>query len=105
MARIFLENKGHVILHTNLKIQYKEIDIVSIDQSQLVFTEVKTRSTNYGGYPEDHISKAKINHLKTALNQYLNAHPEYTQARIDIISIIFKDNETFDIKHFEDAIY
>lgn len=105
LAKKFLEKKGHIILHTNLKIQYKEIDIISLHQSQLVFSEIKTRSSLFGGYPEEHITKSKINHLKTALHIYLNNNPQYTQARIDIISIIIKDNKTYDILHFEDAIY
>ncbi len=58
-----------------------------------------------GGYPEDHISKAKIKHLRSALEQFLLQNPQYTFSRIDIISIILKNDIVIDIQHYEDAIY
>lgn len=104
IAEIFLLNIGHIILYRNLKISYKEIDLITLHENTVVFVEVKTRSSTITGYPEDHISSAKIKNLKDAALVFLHHNPQYTTVRFDVISIII-NKSNFEIKHFEDAFY
>lgn len=104
IAEIFLLNIGHIILYRNLKISYKEIDLITLHKNNLVFVEVKTRSSLMAGYPEDHISKSKIKNLKDAALAFLHHNPQYNTVRFDVISIII-NKSSFEIKHFEDAFF
>lgn len=104
IAEKFLINKGHSILYKNLKISYKEVDLITLDRDSLVFIEVKTRKTLLGGYPEDHISNAKIKNLKEAALIFLHQNPQYEFVRFDVISIVI-NNSNAEITHFEDAFF
>ena len=43
MAARFLKNKGYLILETNYRCRWGEIDIVALEEGQMVFVEVRTR--------------------------------------------------------------
>ena len=63
----------------NFKTKFCEIDIVSVLDDKIFFTEVKTRkNTNYGGGFEA-IDKKKIEKMKFALEVFLKSKPNYKQ--------------------------
>ena len=99
-AREYLEKQGYKILETNRRFsRFCEIDIIALDGDTLVFVEVKTRSTNKCGAPEEAITRSKYNNIKTGLFTYLQENPNYKKYRIDIISIILKPKIT--VKHLK----
>lgn len=104
IAKNFLQTKGYKILDTNWRFEKMEVDIVATFAELLIFVEVKTRSTNYFGYPEDSVTDKKQDLLKTAAEEYLFQNPEYEQMRFDIVSITMSDNKE-EIQHFEDAFF
>lgn len=71
-AVIFLEQLGYNILERNWRFSRAEIDIIAKDHDILVFVEVKTRSYNYYGEPEDFINERKEHLLSDAASQYMN---------------------------------
>ena len=100
IAKEYLEKQGYKILETNRRFsRFCEIDIIALDRSTLVFIEVKTRSTNKCGVPEEAITRSKYNNIKTGLFTYLQGNPNYKKYRIDVISIILKPN--IQIKHLK----
>ncbi len=104
IAKNFLQRKGYKILDTNWRFEKMEVDIVATFAELLIFVEVKTRSTNYFGYPEDSVTDKKQDLLKTAAEEYLFQNPQYEQIRFDIVSITMSDNKE-EIQHFEDAFF
>jgi putative endonuclease len=48
-----------VIISANWRDKHKEIDIIAMDDDTLVFVEVKTRSENFWGNPEEFVSRKK----------------------------------------------
>lgn len=104
IAKNFLQTKGYKILDTNWRFEKMEVDIVATLAELLIFVEVKTRSTNYFGYPEDSVTDKKQDLLKTAAEEYLFQNPQYEQIRFDIVSITMSDNKE-EIQHFEDAFF
>ena len=104
IAVSFLVSKGYEILETNWRSGHKEIDIIALDNDMLVIVEVKTRSTDYFGYPEEAVNKKKQQLLINAANAYVFKHDLSNEIRYDIISIILKDNEV-KIDHIEDAFF
>lgn len=105
IAENFLLTKGYTILHRNWRWERKEVDIIAETNGLLIFTEVKTRSDTYFGYPEDAVGPKKQDYLKTAAEEYMYQHPEYTEIRFDIISIITQKGTLKEIVHFEDAFF
>ncbi|MFC1653470.1 YraN family protein [Patescibacteria group bacterium] len=88
-AKKLLQNKGYKFITANYHTRYGEIDLIFQDEGQLVFVEVKTRSSNILGNPEEAITKEKINHLRKAAHIFLNSNPKLPQfARFDAVSIL-----------------
>jgi putative endonuclease len=71
-----------------------------------VFVEVKTRSTTSYGWPEASITPRKKAHLISAVQAYMQDHPELQgDWRVDVISIRRSSaDRPVDIVHFENAI-
>lgn len=105
IAENFLQTKGYKLLHRNWRFEKKEVDIVAELDGLLIFTEVKTRSDAYFGYPEDAVGHKKQDYLKTAAEAFLYQYPQYTRIRFDIISIITQKGIIKEIVHFEDAFF
>ena len=103
LAVTFLKEKGYEILHTNLHLEKVEVDIVAKDKNQIVFVEVKTRSSAMVG-PEKAVNKSKQKNLQRAAEIFLEERQLKNELRFDIIAIVKQKNNT-DIEHFEDAFY
>lgn len=87
-ARIFLEGKGVTILDSNYRTSYGELDLIGLEESQVVFFEVKTRSSDAFGFGEQSITKVKQQHLIDSAEAYIQAHPHLGENwRIDAIVI------------------
>lgn len=100
IAADYLKKQGYKILETNKRFsRFCEIDIIAQDRDTLVFVEVKTRSSNKLGVPEEAVTRDKYNHIKTGLFTYLKENPDYKKYRIDVISIILKPK--VEIKHLK----
>lgn len=85
-----LEGQGMRILTRQYKTKLGEIDLVARDGDEIVFVEVKARSTGEYGYPEEAVTAAKITKIANAGLVYLRAmHQEDAAYRIDVIAIEF----------------
>ena len=60
LAEDFLISKGYTILCRNWRHSHYEIDIVALKENIPHFVEVKTRSSNHFGQPEESVNKKKI---------------------------------------------
>jgi putative endonuclease len=99
-----LKSNGYEILETNWRKGSLEVDIIARKGNTLVIAEVKTRSTNYFGEPEEFVTRAKQKNLIKAANSYILQNNFDMEARFDIISILFKGS-SHKIHHIEDAFY
>ncbi len=104
-AHRFLQDKGHLILEVNYRFEHKEIDVISLYEDVLVFTEIKSRSSYTFGFPEEAVHQRKQKFLKAAAEYYCYNHPQYEKVRFDVISLLMKDRKAIEILHFEDAFY
>ncbi|HEX6983325.1 MAG TPA: YraN family protein [Balneolaceae bacterium] len=105
LAAAYLESKGYLILERNYHFEHAEVDIVAYDNATcIVFVEVKKRATNYFGEPEEYVDEQKMENIYKAAEAWIYERKmDGSPARFDVISIIQKDNEAPDIKHFENA--
>lgn len=102
----FLLKKGLRLIARNVRTPYGEIDLVMMDESGLVFVEVKTRTNNSFGFPEEAITFRKREHLIQSAGAYLQAHAELPDTwRIDVIAIRGKPSQLDpEIEWFQNAV-
>ena len=103
LACYYLRQKGYQILETNYRYKRVEVDIIGIKDSIIVFFEVKVRSTNVYGYPEQAVTEDKANRIRTAAEYYMDVRKWDKNIRFDIIAITL--NPEIEIMHLEDAFY
>ncbi|MBN1693264.1 MAG: YraN family protein [Dehalococcoidales bacterium] len=84
----FLGENGYQILENNYRCPKGEIDIVARQADTLVFVEVRTKKSRRFGSPEESITLAKREKLRTLAQYYRQEHenlpPDW---RIDVVAI------------------
>lgn len=104
MAVHLLADKGYRILERNWTFGKEEIDIIAQTKDQIVFVEVKTRSSAYFGRPEEFVKRQKQRFIIKAANSYIEKHDIDLEARFDIIGVIIGQGGK-EINHIEDAFF
>ncbi|VAW23069.1 FIG00930062: hypothetical protein [hydrothermal vent metagenome] len=102
LAVKFLQKNNYKILERNWRFKKAEVDIIAQKDTILAVVEVKTRSSDYFGNPQDFVNQKKIRLLVEAVNEYVISKDLDVEVRFDIISIL-KNKNNFDIKHLKDA--
>jgi putative endonuclease len=84
----FLKKQGYKILETNFRSRFGEIDIIAVDRGTLCYIEVKTRSGQRFGLPEEAVGYHKLQHLlKTAAVYRSNRENLPEGERVDVVAI------------------
>lgn len=100
----YLKQKGYKILDRNFECRQGELDIIALDKKEIVFIEVKTRTSNKYGIPSEAVNKIKQKHMLQTIKFYLyirNLSDEFV--RIDVIEVYIKDN-VYRVNHIKQAI-
>ncbi len=88
LAKDFLKKRGYHIWETNYRCPEGEIDIVARDRDDLVFIEVRTKTSTEFGSPEESITPAKKHRLATAASRYRQSHSNLPPSwRIDVVAV------------------
>ena len=99
-----LEKNGYEIVERNWRYKKAEVDIIARKNNVLAVVEVKTRSSDYMGDPQDFVNQKKIKMLVEAVNEYVISKDLDLEVRFDIIAIIKNENR-FSLEHLEDAFF
>lgn len=105
LAKAHLENTGYEILDENWTHGRLEVDLIAYKNKMIIFAEVKTRTGNGFGEPEDFVDIRKQRLLADAADEYLYLMNHQGECRFDIISIVFDRNDNYILKHIEDAFW
>lgn len=88
IARKYLESNDYLILETNWREGRLECDIIAYKDNHIVFVEVKTRSSEEFGSPEQFVDKKKqLAYIRLA-NAYVLQKKRTEEAQFDIISVV-----------------
>ena len=94
IAATFLIKNGYSILQRNYRRQFGEIDIIAKDGEDLVFIEVKTRTSDMFGTPFHSVHRKKQQQIITTAQEYLVRHNLCdSPVRFDVISIEFRSEQ------------
>lgn len=105
LARQHLEEQGYRILEANWRYRRAEVDLIAMDGKALVFVEVKTRSSDAFGKPEEFVTSYKEKLIVEAAIAYMEAIGHDWELRFDIISILFRSESDYQLKHIPDAFF
>lgn len=105
IAYNYLKEKGYQVLEQNWRYRRAEVDLIARHGEVLVFVEVKTRSSQAFGEPEEFVSTQKENLLSSAASAYMEAINHDWEIRFDIIAVLFQSEQSYSIKHIEDAFF
>ena len=88
LASDYLKKRGYRILEANYRCPQGEIDLVAEHKDYLVFIEVRTKRSLAFGTPEESITAAKKEKLRTVAAHYRQNHDNLPQLwRIDVVAI------------------
>ncbi len=89
LAEEFLKNTGYSILARNYRTKLGEIDIIAREKETICFVEVKTRTGERFGLPEEALTYHKQQRISRASLVFLNENKLFDQkARFDVVSIM-----------------
>lgn len=107
LAAEYLKTKGFEVLETNWRFKQYELDLIvkMPNRDTIVFVEVKTRQTNYFGYPETFVTKAKQKLIAKAAALYLDENGlNDAPVRFDVVAVTITPQQTH-IHHIDDAFF
>lgn len=103
-AERYLLSKKHKIVAKNFSAYQGEIDIISLLNGVLIFTEVRTRLSDNVESAVNSISSGKQRRIqKTAMYYLKKNNLEHYQIRFDIIVITLDENKKTKLLHWEEA--
>ncbi len=105
LAKEYLEKSGYEIFDENWTFGKSEIDLIVYKDGLIIFAEVKTRSGNVFGEPEDFVDQAKQKQMVLAAEEYIHIMNHQGEIRFDIISILFDKSGKHTLNHIEDAFW
>ena len=105
-ATKMLEKKGFKVVEHNWRLGHLEIDLIAESKKEIVFAEVKARTTLFGDIrPEEYVDENKKRRMITAGNAYVKMRKSDKALRFDIIGIVVNP-ETAEVTyrcHMENA--
>lgn len=105
IAKQHLEQQGYEIMDENWTHGKAEIDLIAYKDKVIIFTEVKTRTGNGFGEPEDFVDNRKQRLLADAADEYIYLMNHQGEVRFDIIAILFNNENNYKLNHIEDAFW
>src|SRR5262245_47709910 len=103
-AEHFLRRAGMKIVARGFRFRGGEIDLIAREGEELVFVEVKTRTSRTFGSPQESVTSLKRRKIVRAASAYLQSagaweHP----CRFDVISVHLGNDGEVELEHLRDA--
>jgi putative endonuclease len=87
-AARYLTSKGYRLRERNYRAHAGEVDIIAEHDGELVFIEVKARSSDEHGTPVEAVTTWKQRRIVSVANSYLRTHERRERAmRFDVVEV------------------
>lgn len=101
-AADYLRREGYEILHRNYRFGRAEIDLIARKGGTIVFVEVKARSSDRYGEPEEAVNREKIRRIRRVASAYLaQRRIGECDCRFDVVAVLFS-GEKPTVRHTQD---
>jgi putative endonuclease len=104
LAKDYLLRNNYQIIKQNYYAHWGEIDIIAWDSGaeELVFVEVKARTSRRYGYPEDALDERKLTRMIMTAEDYLSKVGYNGSYRFDCLALEMEHAQSrFRLKHFK----
>jgi putative endonuclease len=101
----FLKNRGFLILATNFKSRFGEIDIIAQKGEVVAFVEVKSRKTYYFPISQAVTYGKQKKIIKTAKYYILTHNITNKACQFDVATVLYNNHDTPQIDYIENAFY
>ena len=101
----FLRKKGYEVLANNYRFEKTEIDIICRKGKTIVFVEVKTRTTEMHGNPEEAVDAKKQDKIVRTAERFIQTNDMLGDVRFDVVSVIVDGDKKEKITHIRDAFF
>lgn len=99
-AARYLEKEGYTVLERNFRCPFGEVDIIAQKGDVTAFIEVKTRSNDNYGAPNEAVDNKRQQRYKNCVRYYYARREIDCTVRFDIIEVTKQG-----INHIENAFY
>ena len=104
LAAAYLKKHGYKIIKRNYKCPLGEVDIIAAKDDVVAFTEVKTRTSDYFGLPNEAVDKKRQQRYKNCVKYYFSGREIDVTVRFDIVEVFVAPGGV-EINHIENAFY
>ena len=87
LATEFLRNNGAQVIDKNFYTRFGEIDLIARIGDEILFCEVKARTSAEYGFPELAVDRKKTEHLIKAIGIYLAEKKISAFWRLDVVAV------------------
>jgi putative endonuclease len=105
IAAEYLLTQNYSIMERNWRFRHWEVDIIASKGKKLHFVEVKTRTNEKFGKPEESIGRKKMDCLKNAAAKYVFLHSGWKYIQFDVLAITLNEEEVKEIFMIEDVYF
>lgn len=105
LAFFYLREHGYTITARNWRSPRRkgEVDLIGWEDGELVFIEVKTRTSRAVKSAEAAVDRDKQYELVGMAKTYMRRMPKDTVTRFDVVSVYFCDGEDVEVTLFKNA--
>ena len=104
LAEEFLRKLGYKILRRNWRSRLGEIDLIARDGDEVVFVEVKLRSSADWGDPQEAVDPGKRRSICLAASDFADRNRLHGHTlRFDVVAVLLPDDGAPEIRHYKDA--
>lgn len=104
IAEKFLLDNGYAVIARNYTTKGGEVDFIAVENDEICFVEVKTRTGIEMGRPEEAVTFSKKRRIARAAKSFIFEKDLYAKScRFDVIAILLPDNSEPAIEHFKNA--
>lgn len=105
IAARYLRTKGYQIVEMNNSTKWGELDLIATKNNILIFVEVKYKTSEDFGTPEEMIGARKLSQVKRTAEMYILDNPDvankYDSYQVDAVCIVGTDR----INHYENLTF
>lgn len=99
-----LKKMGYKIKDKNFSCKLGEIDLIAWDGEYLVFIEVRSRTKDIFGFPQETVNVRKRHKIRKVAQYYLIINKlDNIYCRFDVVSILWENEKKYKIDIFQDA--
>lgn len=82
-----LVRQGYRVLARQYKSPFGEIDLICQDGDEVVFVEVKARTSGAYGYPEQSVHLGKLRKIVRSAQAFMQKRPPDEPWRVDVVAV------------------